>query len=142
MRVNHSGQIYARNIMIEWQKYCIWYILCGISPPRFVVFFSFLDSTLSGHVTQKSDFLRNKKIRFTDFSEAAKFWNGLVNFHKVMIIIRFYANYSFRLACLCTYGLFSFSYFSRTIANWSASEAILSSTSLESFKSNLSAFLK
>ena len=36
---------------------------------------------------------------------------------------------------------FSFSYFSRTIANWSASEAILSSISLESFKSNLSAFL-
>ena len=30
----------------------------------------------------------------------------------------------------------------RTIADWSASEVILSTTSLESFKSNLSAFLK
>ena len=38
----------------------------------FLVFSSFLDLTISGHVTQNSDVLRNKKIKLTDFSEAAK----------------------------------------------------------------------
>ena len=59
----------------------------------FLVFFSFLDSTINGHVTQISDFLRYRKIKVTNFSEAAEFWKVLINFHKVMIIIRFYANY-------------------------------------------------
>ena len=57
-----------------------------------LVFFSFLYSTISGHVTQISDFLLYRKIKVTDFSEAAKFWKVLINFHKVMTIIRFYAN--------------------------------------------------
>ena len=39
----------------------------------FLVSFSFLDSTISGHVTQISDFLRYSKIKATDFSEVAKF---------------------------------------------------------------------
>ena len=47
----------------------------------FLVFFSFLDSTISGHVTQISDFLRYRKIKVTDFSEAAKFWKVLLNDH-------------------------------------------------------------
>ena len=58
----------------------------------FLVFFSFLDSTISGHVTQISGFLRCRKIKVTDFSKVAEFWKVLINFHKVMIIIRFYAN--------------------------------------------------
>ena len=105
----------------------------------FLVFSSFLDLTISGHVTQNSDVLRNKKIKFNDFSEAAKFWKGLVNFHKDMIIIRFYANYSLRRHAYAHEDFFAFSYFPRTIADWSASEAILSSASLETFKSNFSA---
>ena len=47
----------------------------------------FLDSTISGHVTQIY-----RKIRVIDFSEVAKVWKVLINFHKVMTIIRFYAN--------------------------------------------------
>ena len=43
-------------------------------------------------MTQISDFLRYRKIKVTDFSEVAKFWKVLKNFHKVMVIIRFYAN--------------------------------------------------
>ena len=39
----------------------------------FLVFFPFLDSTISGHVTQMSDFLRYKKIKFTDIFEVIKF---------------------------------------------------------------------
>jgi len=58
----------------------------------FLVFFSFLESTISGHVTQISGFLRYRKVKVTDFSEVAKFWEVLINFHKVMINIRFYAN--------------------------------------------------
>ena len=58
-----------------------------------------------------------------------------------MIIIRFYANYSFRRRAYAHKEFFAFSYFLRTIADWGASEAILSSASLETFKSNFSAFL-
>ena len=58
----------------------------------FLVFFSFLDSTIKGHVTQISDFLPYRKIKVTDFSEVAKFWKVLINFLKVMIITRVYAN--------------------------------------------------
>ena len=47
---------------------------------------------MSGHVTQISDFLHYRKIKVTDFSEVAKFCKVLINFHKVMIITRFYAN--------------------------------------------------
>ena len=108
----------------------------------FLVFSSFLDLAISGHVTQNSDVLRNKKIKLTDFSEAAKSWKGLVNFQKVMTILRFYANYSFRRHVYAHKDFFAFSYFRRTIAGWSTSETILSSASLETFKSNLSAFLK
>ena len=64
------------------------YAECYLATP-FLVFFSFLDSTISGHVTQISDFLRYRKIKVTDFSEIAKFWKVLINFPKVMIIIRF-----------------------------------------------------
>ena len=58
----------------------------------FLIFSSFLDSTISGRVTQISAFVRYRKIKVTDFSEVAKFWEVLINFHKVMINIRFYAN--------------------------------------------------
>ena len=51
-----------------------------------------MDSTISGHVTQISDFFRYRKIKVTDFFEVTKFWKVLINFHKVMIIIRFDAN--------------------------------------------------
>ena len=57
----------------------------------FLVFFSLLDSTISGHVTP--DFLRYRKIKVIDFFEVTKFWKVLINFPKVMIIITFYANY-------------------------------------------------
>ena len=67
--------------------YTVWHLATP-----FLVFFPFLDSTISGHVTQMSDFLRYKKIKVTDFSEVSKFWKVLINFHKVMIITRFYAN--------------------------------------------------
>ena len=39
----------------------------------FLVFSSFLELTLTGHVTQKYGFLSNKKIKFTNILEAAKF---------------------------------------------------------------------
>ena len=65
------------------------YILNTYLP--FLVFFSLLDSTISGHVTH--DFLRYRKIKVIDFFEVTRFWKVLINFHKVMIIIRFYANY-------------------------------------------------
>ena len=59
----------------------------------FLVFSSFLvDSTISGHVTQISGFFRYRKVKVTDFSEVAKFWELLIKFHKIMINIRFYAN--------------------------------------------------
>ena len=84
--VNHSGQIQARNddtiTKILYLIYTVWHLATP-----FLVFFSFLDSTISGHVTQISDFLRYRKIKVTDFSEVAKFWKVLINFHKVMIII-------------------------------------------------------
>ena len=47
---------------------------------------------MSGHVTQTSDFLCYRGIKVTDFSEVAKLWMVLINFHKVMTIFRFYAN--------------------------------------------------
>ena len=106
-----------------------------------LLFFPGLDHKWSRD-TKQWCVLRNKKIKLTDFSEAAKFWNGLVNFHKVMNIIRFYANYSLRRHAYAHKDFFAFSYFPRTIADWSASEAILSSALLETFKSNFSAFLK
>ena len=67
--------------------YTVWHLATP-----FLVFFSFQDSTVNGHVAQISDFLRYRKIKATDFSEVAKFWKVLINFHKVMTIIRFYAN--------------------------------------------------
>ena len=67
--------------------YTVWHLATP-----FLVFFFFLDWAISGHVTQISDFVRYRKIKVTDFSEVAKFWKVLINFHKVMIIIRFYAN--------------------------------------------------
>ena len=33
-----------------------------------------MDLTLIGHVTHKYGFLRNRKIKFTDIFEVAKFW--------------------------------------------------------------------
>ena len=90
-RVNHSGQIQARNddtmTKILYLIYTVWHLAT-----LFLVFFSFLDSTISGHVTQMSDFVRYRKIKVTDFPEVAKFSKVPINFNKVMIIIRFYAN--------------------------------------------------
>ena len=90
-RVNHSGQIQARNddtiTKILYLIFTVWHLAT-----LFLVFFSFLDSTISGHVTQISDFVRYKKIKVTDFPEVAKFSKVPINFNKVMIIIRFYAN--------------------------------------------------
>ena len=90
---HYSGEIQERNddtIIIKKILYSI-YTVCHLATP-FLVFFSFLDSTKSGHVTQVFDFSRYRKIKVTDVSEIAKFWKVLMNFHKVMIIIRFYAN--------------------------------------------------
>ena len=67
----------------------------------FLVFFSFLDSIISGHVTQITDLLPYRKIKVTDFSEVAKFWKGLINFVKVMIIIRFMQIITSGLALTC-----------------------------------------
>ena len=90
-RVNHSGQIQARNddtiTKILYLIFTVWHLAT-----LFLVFFSFLDSTISGHVTQMSDFVRYRKIKVTDFPEVAKFSKVPINFNKVMIIIRFYAN--------------------------------------------------
>ena len=90
-RVNHSGQIQARNddtiTKILYLIFTVWHLAT-----LFLVFFSFLDSTISGHVTQISDFVRYRKIKVTDFPEVAKFSKVPINFNKVMIIIRFYAN--------------------------------------------------
>ena len=90
-RVNHFGQIQARNddtiTKILYLIYTVWHLAT-----LFLVFFSFLDSTINGHVTQISDFVRYRKIKVTDFPEVAKFWKVPINFNKVMIIIRFYAN--------------------------------------------------
>ena len=92
-RVNHFGQIQARNddtiTKILYLIYTVWHLAT-----LFLVFFSFLDSTISGHVTQISDFVRYRKIKVTDFPEVAKFWKVPINFNKVMITIRFYANQS------------------------------------------------
>ena len=89
--VNHSGQIQTRNddtiTKILYLIYTVWHLAT-----LFLVFFSFLDSTISGHVTQISDFVRYRKIKVTDFPEVAKFSKVPINFNKVMIIIRFYAN--------------------------------------------------
>ena len=67
--------------------YTVWHLATP-----FLLFFSFLDSIISGHVTQISDLLPYRKIKVTDFSEVAKVWKVLMNFAKVMVIIRFYAN--------------------------------------------------
>ena len=47
---------------------------------------TFLDLTVTGQVTQTSGFLRNTRIKATDFSKVSKFWKGLVNFYEVMVI--------------------------------------------------------
>ena len=92
-RVNHSGQIQARNddtiTKILYVIYTVWHLVT-----LFLVFSSFLGSTISGHVTQVSVFVRYRKINVTEFPEVAKFWKVPINFNKVMIIIRFYANES------------------------------------------------
>ena len=59
---------------------CNIYTLWHLATP-FLVFFSFPDTIISGHVIQISDFLRYRKIKVTDFSEAAKFWKVLLNDH-------------------------------------------------------------
>ena len=86
MGVNHSGQNHARNhdriTKIMYLISTVWHLATP-----FLVFSSFLGLTLTGHVTHKYGFLRNvnRKIKFTDIFE-------VTNFHRVMIIIRFYAN--------------------------------------------------
>ena len=76
--------------------YTVWHLATP-----FLVLVSFLDSTISGHVTQISGFARYRKIKVTDFSELAKFWEVLINFHKVMINIRFYAKLASGHALTC-----------------------------------------
>ena len=75
MWVNHSGQIQARNddtiTKILYSIYTVWHLATP-----FLVFFSFLDSTISGHVTQISDFLPYRKIKVTDFSEVGMILEG------------------------------------------------------------------
>ena len=54
-----------------------------------ILYFSvvtFLDLTVTGQLTQTSGFLRNTRIKATDFSKVSKFWKGVVNFYKVMVI--------------------------------------------------------
>ena len=60
-------------------------------------FFSFLDSIISGHVTQISDLLPYRTIKVTDFSEVAKFWKVLINFVKVMM-------YDYKILCKLASG--------------------------------------
>ena len=75
--VNYSGEIQERNddtIMIKkilFSIYTVWHLATP-----FLVFFSFLDSTISGHVTQISDFLPYRKIKVTDFSEVGMILEG------------------------------------------------------------------
>ena len=64
--------------------YTVWHLATP-----FLVFFCFLDSIISGHVTQISDLLPYRKIKVSDFSEVARFWKVLMTF---MIRTRFYAN--------------------------------------------------
>ena len=52
-------------------------------------------------MTQISAFLRYRKIKVTDFSEVSKFWKVLINFHKVMIIIRFFFKLATSHALTC-----------------------------------------
>ena len=78
-------EIKARNddtiTKILYLIYTVWHLVTPL-----LVFFSFLDSTISGHVTQISDFLPYWKVKVTDFSEVAKLWKVLINFHKVMTL--------------------------------------------------------
>ena len=48
------------------------YTMWHLATP-FLVFFSFPDWTISGHVTEISDFLRYRNFKVTDISEVAKF---------------------------------------------------------------------
>ena len=66
--------------------YTVWHLATP-----FLVFFSFLDRTISGYVTEISDFLHYRNFKITDISEVVKFWKVLINFHKVMIVISFFA---------------------------------------------------
>ena len=72
MRVNHWGQNHARNhdriTKIMYLISTVWYLATP-----FLVFSSFLDLTLTSHVTHKYGFLRNRKIKFTDIFEFTKF---------------------------------------------------------------------
>ena len=72
MGFNHSGQIHARNheriTRILYLISTLWHL-----PPHFLVFSSFLDLTLTSHVTHKYVFLRKRKITFTDIFEVANF---------------------------------------------------------------------
>ena len=79
------NEIKARNDDTITKILYLIYTVCHLATP-FLVFFSFLDSTISGHVTQISDFLPYWKVKVTDFSEVAKLWKVLINFHKVMTL--------------------------------------------------------
>ena len=69
---NHSGQIHARNheriTRILYLISTVWHL-----PTHFLVFSSFLDLTLTSHLTHKYVFLRNRKITFTDIFEVVNF---------------------------------------------------------------------
>ena len=72
MGVNHSGKIHWRNhdriTKIMYLISTVWHVATP-----FLVFSSFLDLTLTDHVTHKYGFLRNRKIKFTNIFEVAKF---------------------------------------------------------------------
>ena len=67
--------------------YTVWHLATP-----FLVFFSFLESTISGHVTQMSISYVTGKLRLPVFSEVAKFWKVLINVLEVMTVTEFYAN--------------------------------------------------
>ena len=89
--VIHSSDFQARNddtiVKMLYLLYTVWHFATP-----FLVFFSFLDSTISRYVTQISISYVTGKLRLPVFSEVAKFWKVLINFHKVITLTGFYAN--------------------------------------------------
>ena len=56
---------YNNKNTVQYLIYTVWHLATP-----FLVFFFFLDSTIRGHVTHISDFLRYRKIKITDFSQS------------------------------------------------------------------------
>ena len=73
--VNLSGQIQARIYDTITKVLYLIYTVRHFATP-FLVFFSFLDLTISDHVTQISDFLRYRKIKVTRFFRGCQILEG------------------------------------------------------------------